>query len=549
MSAVRSIVNLAFDTLSSCAMIPSRNAVARDEAVDSRHRESHISRKMGLMVLPFMAVPILSVGCTASQKAIAHSDSTSVIENNSTNAMTDHYELKFSGSDDQTVVRKVAHESNETEKDGETADQVVQYTSPVSLDVPPLPNEVEFADGLTLAAIEELALANNPAIQQASAAAAKARGIRTQVGLKPNPTFGYSGAQLGDAGTDQHSLFIEQTFVRGDKLAWNQQVIGHDVNAMNWQVETQRQRLRTDIRLAFYQALVAQKRLELSREFRKLAKRGVSVSEERNKADVGTKPDVLQSEIQLNEVDLEIQQAEFEYSAALNELAALAGVPDLGQATLIGELSTPDEARNADQAFAQIVSTSPLLAAAQARVDRARSNHQRQRAQPISNVTTQLGAGHDNGTGQGFVNLQLSVPLPVQNKNQGNIQAAYADYCEATQNVERIRMSIRRDLARVMREYQVADATVRRYEEVILPKAKEALELMQEAREAGEFDFLRVLIARRAYFDANIKYIVASGQLTKANAKIDGLLLTGGLSDVASYEGDDGLRGQALSGQ
>jgi cobalt-zinc-cadmium efflux system outer membrane protein len=105
-------------------------------------------------------------------------------------------------------------------------------------------------------------------------------------------------------------------------------------------------------------------------------------------------------------------------------------------------------------------------------------------------------------------------------------------------------MSIRRDLARVMREYQVAEATVRQYEETILP-----LDLMQEAREAGEFDFLRVLTARRAYFDANIEYVVTLGQLAQANAKIDGLLLTGGLSNVASYEGDDSLRGQALSGQ
>jgi len=64
---------------------------------------------------------------------------------------------------------------------------------------------------------------------------------------------------VGDAGTDQYSLLVEQTFVRGDKLPWNQQVIGNDVSAMNWLVETQRQHLRTDIRLAFYDALAAQK--------------------------------------------------------------------------------------------------------------------------------------------------------------------------------------------------------------------------------------------------------------------------------------------------
>ena len=318
---------------------------------------------------------------------------------------------------------------------------------------------------------------------------------------------------------------------------------------MNWQIETQRQRVRTDIRLAFYDALAAQKRLQLARDFRSVAKEGVTVSEERVDAKVGTRPDVLQSEIQLNEVDLSIQQAEFELSAALNELAALAGVPDLGTTTLIGDLNIAANARDAETEFAQIVAMSPQLAAAQARVDRARANIQRQQVQPIPNVTAQLGAGGDDGTGNAFANVQLSLPVPIHNKNQGNIRAAQAEYCAATQNVQRIRQSIRRDLAQVMREYNIAEATVQQYEKSILPKAEETLNLMQEARDAGEFDFLRVLTARRAYFDANLKYVTAMGRLAQANAKIDGLLLTGGLSNVVTYSVGDDLRGQALSGQ
>ena len=100
-----------------------------------------------------------------------------------------------------------------------------------------------------------------------------------------------------------------------------------------------------------------------------------------------------------------------------------------------------------------------------------------------------------------------------------------------------------------MREYQVAEVTVCQYEGTILPKAEEAFELMQSARDAGEFDFPRVLTARRTYFDANIKYVVAMGQLAQANARLDGLLLSGRLSNVESYDGDDSLCGQALSGQ
>jgi len=480
------------------------------------------------VVLSLLALPILSVGCSTPRHAIAVGS-----------------DLHVSSIKSPSPVRTVSHHSDENAEIAE-ADPLAM---PLALEPLPNPIETEYADGLSLEAIEQLALANNPAIKQASAASARAGGIRTQVGLKPNPTFGYNGVQLADAGTDQHSLFIEQTLVRGDKLAWNRRVIGHDVNAMNWLVETQRERLRTDVRLAFYEALAAQKRLELSREFRNVAAKGVTVSEQRVQGDVGTRPDVLQSEIQLNEVELAIQQAEFDYLAAWNELAALTGIPDFGQSTLIGDLDSTTTTRSAESEFAQIVATSPLLAAAQARVCRAKANLERQRVQPVSNVTGHLGAGHDNGTGQGFLNVQLSLPVPVYNKNQGNIRAAYAEYCAATQNVDRIRVSIRRDLARIMREYGVAEATVHQYEQTILPKAREALELMEEGREAGEFDFLRVLTSRRAFFDANIKYVAALRQLAQANARIDGLLLSGGLSNVVSYEGDDSLRGQALGGQ
>jgi len=405
-------------------------------------------------------------------------------------------------------------------------------------------------DGMTLEALEQLALQNNPSIRQVSAAANKAAGIRNQVGLKPNPTIGYFGEEIGNGGAaGLHGAYVSQAFVRGDKLAWNQQVIGHDVNSVMWQVEAQRQRIRTDVRVSFYEALAAQQRLRLARDFRSIAEKGVTISEDRVSAMVGSRPDVLQSEIQLTEVDLSIQQAEFEYNAAWQELAAFAGLPDLAPAELIGDLDRPATDREIETAYAQIISESPLLASAQARVDRARANLKRQNVQPIPNINAQLGVGHDDGTGDEFANVQLSLPLPVHNRNQGNIRAAHAEYCEATQNVQRIKLQIRQQLAGVMREYQIAQATVRQYETSILPKAQETLDLMQEAQQAGEFDFLRVLTARRAYFDANLKYVAAQGSLAQANAKIDGLLLTGGLSNVATYGVGDDLRGQALSGQ
>jgi cobalt-zinc-cadmium efflux system outer membrane protein len=73
--------------------------------------------------------------------------------------------------------------------------------------------------------------------------------------------------------------------------------------------------------------------------------------------------------------------------------------------------------------------------------------------------------------------------------------------------------------------------------------------LILNAQAAGEIEFLRVLTARRVFFDVNLKYVSALVELSQANAEIEGLLLTGGLSNTVSFDGGDDLRGQALSGQ
>ncbi|WP_417850093.1 TolC family protein [Thalassoglobus sp.] len=504
-------------------------------------------------------VPMLGVGCASARSHV----SIPAQKTRSTNPVVAVEQgIPFSEMVAAGEQTRLPARPSVAEPDSKSEIQVVNFQPEITVEnqqlsepakLPPVPDEQTISStdpGMTLQALEDLAMQNNPAIQQANAVASKASGVHYQVGLKPNPSIGYFGEEIGNEGAGGlQGAFVSQTFVRGDKLAWNRQVIGHDVESMRWQVETQRQRVRTDIQVQFYQALAAQKRLELARDFRVIMERGVQVSKDRVAAQVGTRPDVLQSEIQLNEVELVIQQAEFQYDAAWKQLVALAGVPDLPPRVLIGEFQSAQESRDAETIYNEIVAKSPLLSAAYARVQRTQANLQRQNVQAIPNVNAQFGVGRDDGTGDTFANIQLSLPIPFNNHNEGNISAAHAEYCEATQNVQRIKMQIRQNLADTMREYQIANSKVTRYESAILPKAQETLELVQEAQEAGEFDFLRVLTARRTYFDANLNYVTSLSDLSSADARIEGLLLTGGLSNVVSYDGDDSLRDQALSGQ
>jgi outer membrane protein, heavy metal efflux system len=403
--------------------------------------------------------------------------------------------------------------------------------------------------GYSLADIEEMALRNNPAIAAAYATSNKAAGLQQQVGIGANPTMGYFGQQLADENTDQHGLFIEQEFVRGDKLTLNQQVLSHTSSAQRWEAETQKYRVLTDVRVRYYEAVAAQQQLDVIQKFQTVASRGVDVAVERKKAQEGTLIEVLQAKTLLSEVTLAAEQAEVAYRGAWQDLAAIAGLQGGTPQRLVAELGSAVESTDWDLKYAEVLAQSPELAVANALVCEKAALLKRQQVQMVPNVIGQFGAGYDRGTESGMINVQLSAPIPVRNKNAGNISAAYADYTRSIENVSRIEQAIKSRLVRAAQDYDAARASVLKYGDEIIPQATESLELSEQAYRAGELDFLQVLIVRRTFYEATVRFIAAKRELAQADAKVDGLLLTGGLDAPEDYTDGDSIRGQSFGGQ
>lgn len=408
---------------------------------------------------------------------------------------------------------------------------------------------LEQTNGITLEAIESLALSNNPTIAELVATTQKAAGFKTQVGLRANPTIGYNGNQLADAKTDQHTMYISQTIITADKLALNRQVLNEALRAQLLQLEAQKYRVATDIRITFYTALAAQRRLNLVRDFQTVANKGLELAELRKKGQEGSQLDVVQAEVQKNEIDLLLQQVEVRYQAAWRELAALAGSPELQPVPLLGEL--PTEATDLDwqDVASTMVVSSPEYHAAQARVTQARANISRQDVQKIPNLNVNLGAGSDQATGTGLINLMIGVPIPLFNRNQGNVSASLAEYIRACREVERVQNSIRQRLAVVSSDYGSSSVAVDRYSRLILPNAAESLKLAEIAYKAGETSFVQVLVARRTYFDTNLQYLSAQTLLAQSGARVNGYVLTGALDPVVDGSDSASLRDQTFSQQ
>lgn len=407
---------------------------------------------------------------------------------------------------------------------------------------------------ISLSDLEQMALENNPTLAQLSAVVSKAQGIRKQVGLYPNPVIGYSGDEMGnDGASGQQGGFISQTIVTGDKLRLNRAVASQDIQALSWDYEAQLYRVQNDVRLRFYEALGAQRRVKLALELKKVAEEGLKAAVQLLEARQTARPDVLQAQVQLNEVLIILQNAQFDYEAAWKQLASVIGNPDLAPARLEGTLEEKgDEAFTWEGTYRRLLDSSPELQAAYFRAQRARFMIQRQEAQPTPNLLTQFAVAKDNSTGDTITSVQVGIPLPLFNRNQGNIDIARSEYHRAVRDSERLELSLRNRLAVVFRNYQKSRQQVERYSSNILPIAEENLKLTDDGYRQGEFDFLRVLTARRTYFETNLAFVQSLTGLRLAEVQISGLLLTGGLDDVSDIsEGSGGVdqRDQALSGQ
>ena len=124
---------------------------------------------------------------------------------------------------------------------------------------------------LALDDLLQLAYASNPAIAQAEARVRALRGEWVQVGLAPNPTAGYMATEIGDDGrAGQQGGYFGQQFITGGKLRLNRVVLSQEIERAEQQFAAAQQRVETDVRRAYYAALIAQRRIELGEELLKL---------------------------------------------------------------------------------------------------------------------------------------------------------------------------------------------------------------------------------------------------------------------------------------
>jgi cobalt-zinc-cadmium efflux system outer membrane protein len=392
-----------------------------------------------------------------------------------------------------------------------------------------------------LADLEQMALTSNPTLAQAAAQIDVARGKALQAGLYPNPTIGYQAELIGVRGPNGNSTpgefqggFVQQTIITAGKLRlsrakYNQEACEAEFAAMGQQL-----RVLNGVRMRFYELLALQRMMELRRDLLTNAEENLRTTREMFNTGLANEADTLLAVNEVNRAKIDLTTQENQHASLWQHLIALMGNPHLPVSPLSGQLELECAPLEWDACLSRLLAESPEVLAARAHVIHDQIMVKRERVEPIPNISIQAGPGYNFETPGTNVNVQVSVKVPLFDRNQGTIRQAQAELARSIAGVERIELSLRQRLAESFNRYRTALLTAQLYRDANIPNARKAYEIQVDMYKKRRIAWPEVVKLQRNLFQEQSEYTHALLDLRRAEVAICGLLMVDGLSPPMS---------------
>jgi cobalt-zinc-cadmium efflux system outer membrane protein len=380
-------------------------------------------------------------------------------------------------------------------------------------------------DALTLDNAISTALAHNPELLAAQKRVDVAKGGAVQARLWNNPELELSAEDMPrDNMSLSHSknlVGVSQTVPFPGKKSLDVRSAKQEARATESQFRASELELIRDVKTAFFRVLASERRLEISQQLVALADSLAKAARKRVEAGATAAQEQLRAEIELERAKTELSALFREKSEARQALATLMGRPEQRGASLAGTLNESPVFSALDHAREQLLHANPRLAVAIAERDRAELDLRRARVDPFPDVKLGVAVGRDESFNEDLIEFRVSLPLPLFDNGQGRRREALA-------RAEIARAELTATEQRLLKEFVSAEARLRAaaeqataYRDRILPKAEEALGMVQRGFEAGKFGFIDLLDTQRTAAEARLAYLEKLLELNSAEAELE----------------------------
>lgn len=394
----------------------------------------------------------------------------------------------------------------------------------------PVPGRMQDATAPVLSLADALARAasDNPSLTAYSYTQRAAEGLVEQAGLRPNPTLEFTAENFMGTGRVQGVRALEatiqatQTFERGDKREKRVALAGREKESAAKEYAVRRVEVLAATATAYLEVLAARQRLELAAEPLRLARETVDAVDHRVRAGASSPAESARARAALASTQAEHARAEAALAAARTALAATWGGTGADVPAVTGALRLPDALPDREAMFARLA-------------DHPRVEHQRslaagrraaldlEQAQAVQDVSVGGGVRFlREGSDAAFV-AGVSLPLPVRNRNQGNIRAARENLSGAELGVRAIEIELRAGFTAAWQDLVSAFKVAQDLRRAALPATEEAYSIVRSAYEQGQLPIIDVLDAQRALSALRREILDAEADYAFALARLDAL--------------------------
>lgn len=369
------------------------------------------------------------------------------------------------------------------------------------------------------------AQAGAPRLAEAAAEVRRAQGLARQAAVRPNPSAGVSvenlaasGRLRGDAAAEA-TFEVEQTFELGGKRAARITAGRAGVDAARARLAQTRADYAFELALAYGEAEAADRRIGLAQETLDLAEADLRAA--RALVDAGKEAELrtLQGDAAATAARAALSAARSARSAAYARLTALAG-SEIPFTSLGGALLGKRAPGAPDMAFDPLAA--PAVVAARAERDAAARRIRIEQARAVPDFTASVGVRRFNADDSTAMVAGISLPLPLFDRNRGNIGAAQAKLAAAEARLEAARLDALAGLAAARSEIEAArdrEAAAGQGETT----AREAYRLTRIAYESGKVSLVELNATRRALADARNQTLDAQLARLRAEAGLSRL--------------------------
>lgn len=375
---------------------------------------------------------------------------------------------------------------------------------------------------MTLPQVMDRAMQYNMDLQALSEQRGSHEAAKISAGLLPNPILqldASTGALSGSPDERTISIGIFQEFNTAGKRRKRIAAAEERLASFDQTLADRGRLLAKEVKEAFYEIIMANKRRELAEQALALNNRLLEIAKERVAVGEAAELEAELAAVEVARAELRLLESGGSNRAVKARLLALAGLPAGTEATFAGEFPQPPAGLDPTTLKAYALQERSNLKALAADERRASATVTVAEAERVPNITGGLSIALDQGsdkTGFGeeketdvLLGVSLSVPLPLFNRNQGAIGEARAVKSSAAKGLAAARRDVEREVEEAWARYETASKTASAYSSRILPKLQENIRLIQEAYGVGELGITAVIEEQKKFYDIHDQALAA----------------------------------------